>query len=103
MANATETNRFETRDITIRIEDRRLSLTIPRTEIAEQKIRRAADRVNATLEKYRIAFPDATKEELMTYVALHIANAAQDEALDTEELRLVPRFEKLIRQLDQLI
>lgn len=98
-----EINRFMTRDITIRIEDQRLSLTIPRTEIAEQKIRRAADQVNSVLEKYRVAFPDAKRDELMTYVALHIANNAQTSMLEMEDLQLTSRLKKLVKQLDQLV
>lgn len=102
-SNHTENSRFETRNITIRIEDQRLSLTIPRTEVAEQKIRRAADQVNSVLEKYRLAFPEAKKEDLMTYVALHIANNAQSKELEMDNLKLSDRLEKMVKQLDQLV
>lgn len=95
--------KFESRNITIRVDNQRLSLEIPRTEIAEQKIRRAADQVNSTLERYRLVFPEATKLELMTYVALHIANEAEASLLQQEELQLSSRLQKLLGQLDRIV
>lgn len=99
----TSSGKFESRNITIRVDNQRLSLEIPRTEIAEQKIRRAADQVNSTLERYRLVFPEATKLELMTFVALHIANEAQGTIIEQEELQLSSRLQVLLTQLDQIV
>lgn len=61
------------RDITIRIGETRISISIPAEEESELHLRRAAKVVNDLLVRYRQHFPDASKEDTLAYVALHCA------------------------------
>ena len=65
-------NRIQ-RDITIRVDETRMSISIPMDEVAELCLRNAAKKVNELLSQYRQHFPEASKEDTLAYVALHCA------------------------------
>lgn len=92
-----------TQEINLRIGEVRMSLEIPRSQVVEQRLRRAADQVNTTLERYRLSFKGVTKVELLSYVALDIANQLQTQKLEREELQLDERLTKLTNELDDVL
>ncbi|MDO5017089.1 MAG: cell division protein ZapA [Porphyromonas sp.] len=90
-------------DVNLRIGEERMTISIARDPVAEQAMREAAVLVNKTLERYRTAFPSATKKELLSYVALHIANRFRRLQMEQDTLQLEQRLAKLNRDLEETL
>lgn len=93
----------QTQEINLRIGEVRMTLEIPRSQQVEHRLRRAAEQVNETIERYRQVFVGASKVDLITYVALDIANQLQMHTLEQEELQLEERLSQLTQELDDLL
>lgn len=92
-----------TQEVNLRIGEVRMTLTLPRSPEVEQAMRKAAGQVNSKIERYRNAFPTAPKVELLSYVALDIANCLQKLELQQSQLDLDNRLEKLNRELEETL
>lgn len=90
------------RNITVRVDDLQISLQVERTEKAEEEMRNATKRVNHLFALYQRQYPEATKKELLIYVALHLANALESEELQRERSELIKRLSTLAGDLDAL-
>ncbi len=78
-----------------------IPFTIPADTDSEKHLRQGAGELNRLLAKYEAAYPDASEEEVMTYVAIHLANdlAALRDAV--ESLRLSNILSDLLTDLDE--
>ncbi|WP_297720136.1 cell division protein ZapA [uncultured Porphyromonas sp.] len=90
-------------DINLRVGSVRMTLSIPRSPEVEQSLRRAADEVNTVIERYRVEMPHVAMEQLMSYVALDIANELQLLRKEKGELKLEERLRQLNRSLEETI
>lgn len=90
-------------DIHLRVGDEPMTLIISRDPIEEQALRAGASLVNRTLERYRVKMPTASREQLMCYVALHIANNLQILQMRDEELDLEYRLTQLNRTIEETL
>lgn len=79
-----------------------MSLIIPRSTRAEKCIRTGAANAGKLMDRYSRAYPDATKEQILTYVALHLASEIEELAYQEQEDRTNPRLEQLIDQIDKI-
>ncbi|MBR8703346.1 cell division protein ZapA [Porphyromonas levii] len=91
-----------TQEINLRVGSVRMTLTIPRDENSEQALRRGAERVNETIERYRVAFPRVSQAELLSYVALDLASRLQKMEMEADELNLEARLKTLNNNLEQV-
>lgn len=91
-----------TQEVNLRVGSVPMTLTIPRSSEVEQALRRAGAQVNKTIEAYRLAFPKVSQVELLSYVALDIANKLQTMELERAQLDLDKRLMKLNRDLEEI-
>lgn len=95
-------NNEPTQEVNLRVGTVRMTLSIPRSEEAEQTLRKGAEKVNKTIERYRTVFPGVSQVELLSYVALDLASRLQKQELETAELDLDVRLRKLNSDLEQI-
>lgn len=91
-----------TQEVNLRVGAIRMTLEIPRSEETEQALRKGAEMVNKSIERYRTAFPGAPQVELLSYVALGLASQLHQQELATSELDLEERLRKLNNDLEQV-
>lgn len=91
------------RDITIRIHDTRMMLSIPAEEDVEHHLREAAKRVNELLTQYRNAYPKASKEETLTYVALHCARDLCEAEHNERNKQIEQRLNVLLKTIEDTL
>lgn len=101
MSEATSNNKPE-QEVNLRVGTVRMTLSIPRSEETEQALRKGAEKVNQYIERYRTVFPRESQVELLSYVALDLANRLQKQELETEKLNLDKRLRKLNNDLEQV-
>ena len=80
--------------------DRRISLTIPRDPVTERRFRKGAEEVNRLFARYEQSYPKATREEILTYVSLHLARNLAAFHEEMEALNLAQELQSLIAEID---
>lgn len=103
MGDKAEHNTTSVWDINLRVGGVRMTLSIPRSPEYEQSLRRAADEVNTVIERYRVEMPYVAREQLLSYVALDIANELQRLRKEQSELKLEERLNRLNSSLEESI
>ncbi len=88
--------------INVRIGRERMTLRIPRDPTTEKCLRNGATNAGSLVGQYTTAHPEASEEQILTYVALHLAYRLErltdrDKADDTNN-----RIETIIEILDKL-
>lgn len=92
------------RHINIRLGEECFTLAVSRTdEREEQSYRRATATINRLFERYRTAYPNATRADLYQLVSLHIAQQYEWLVIEEERLDLCTRLDALNRQVDTLL
>ena len=91
-----------TQKIRLRIGRREpIPFTIPDDPATEKHIRRGAVELNRLLSKYEAAYPEASEDLVMTYAAIHLANALAAIQDAYEGLALEETLAGLIADIDR--
>ena len=77
-----------------------IPFSIPADTDTEKHLRQGAGEVNRLLAKYEAAYPDASDKEVMTYVAIHLANDLVTLRDAVDSLRLSEVLSDLLSDLD---
>lgn len=91
------------RDITIRVDETRMSISIPMDEDVELHLRSGAKMVNELLSQYRLRFPDASKEDTLAYVALHCARDFCALEHQRRHRQTDERLQALLKSIDEAL
>lgn len=92
------------RDITVRVDDIRMSIRIPvGEEETELHLRSAAKMVNDLISRYRLRFPHSSREEILAYVALHSARDFCELDFDDRSRQNEQRLSALLKSLDEAL
>lgn len=103
MGDKVNSDTLGTWDINLRVGEVRMTLTIPRSPDMEQALRKATEQVNSTLERYRVNMPHASYIDLMSYVALDMANKLQTLRIEGEKLKIEERLSHLNHSLEEAL
>lgn len=77
-----------------------MPFTIPADTDAEKHLRQGAGEVNRLLSKYRAAYPEVSDEEVMTLVAIHLANDLAAFRDEYSALRLSDTLSEILSEID---
>lgn len=92
---------IKTRRISLRIGGKDpIPIIIPRDTAEEKALRNAATEINRLFPKYRNAYPSASDEEIITYVAIHLARRLSIMQEEFQELDLSATISDLLSEID---
>ena len=88
--------------INVRIGNERMALRIPRDPIVEKRLRDGATTAGSLVSQYSSAYPDASDVQILSYVALHLANRLEQLTHEEKASNTDTRLQEVIELLDRI-